>query len=223
MYNFTGFGVGLATSAAFVALNHYFKVKRGQAVGLSMAGTAAGTFFLPQIVKILLEAFGFRGAVLMISGLALHAAAGSMLLQPVKWHMKEVPIEVEMATIAEVTETKEDEDELPEMKTLLYNKLMRKNHSELAMSTMASNNSIRLSGGKGSQTNLPRRPTFPRIMSSLSNGVNSNSDVSLAVRQRKTSVMTHLSHLDFSGSNLQVHMNVSILCIFFCHFPSSEI
>lgn len=31
-----GIGVGLATSAAFVALNHYFKHKRGQAVGLSM-------------------------------------------------------------------------------------------------------------------------------------------------------------------------------------------
>ena len=31
--------MGLATSAAFVALNHYFSRKRGQAVGLSMAGT----------------------------------------------------------------------------------------------------------------------------------------------------------------------------------------
>lgn len=36
---FAGIGVGLATSAAFVALNHYFSKKRGQAVGLSMAGT----------------------------------------------------------------------------------------------------------------------------------------------------------------------------------------
>lgn len=71
-----GIGVGLATSAAFVALNHYFKNKRGQAVGLSMAGTAGGMLILPQIVRVLLEYFAFSGAILVLAGLALHAAFG---------------------------------------------------------------------------------------------------------------------------------------------------
>lgn len=71
-----GIGVGLATSAAFVALNHYFKNKRGQAVGLSMAGTAGGMLILPQIVRLLLESFAFSGAILVLAGLALHAAFG---------------------------------------------------------------------------------------------------------------------------------------------------
>jgi MFS family permease len=72
--NLLGMGVGLATSAAFVALNHYFAKKRGQAVGLSMAGTALGMLFMPQLVRILLEVYSFQGAMLLLSGLAIHAS-----------------------------------------------------------------------------------------------------------------------------------------------------
>lgn len=200
-------GVGLATSAAFVALNHYFKNKRGQAVGLSMAGTALGMLILPQLVRYLLEAYGFSGAILVLAGLALHATFGSTLLQPIKWHLKEELIDVEMSACVPPMETvKEDEnDDLPEMKTLLFappaatnGKQMRKNFSELAISTM----------NKG----MPKRPTFPRIMSNGSNmaanGVSSPNDSSSTVRRRKASVMSQLSALDFMGSNLLVHFNV---------------
>lgn len=205
---FAGIGVGLATSAAFVALNHYFKNKRGQAVGLSMAGTAGGMLILPQIVRLLLESFAFSGAILVLAGLALHAAFGSTLLQPVKWHMKEEIIDVEMSPQTPHMETvKEDEDDdLPEMKTLLFptpaanGRQMRKNFSEIAISSM--------------NNGLPKRPTFPRIMSNGSNmaanGVLSNTDLSSSIRRRKASVMSQLSNLDFMGSNLLVHVNVSL-------------
>lgn len=201
-----GMGVGLATSAAFVALNHYFKEKRGQAVGLSMAGTALGMLILPQLVRILLEVYGFRGAVLVLSGLALHAAFGSALLQPVKWHLKEEKVDVEMQAYTPYMEPlKEDEnDELPEMKTLLHpppvqnGRNLRKNFSEVAISSM--------------NNGLPKRPTFPRIMSNGSNigsnGLLTVDDNSLQVRRRKASVMSQLSTLDFMGSNLHVYLNV---------------
>lgn len=65
--------MGLATSAAFVALNHYFSKKRGQAVGLSMAGTALGMLILPQLISLFLELYGFRGTLQIIGALALHA------------------------------------------------------------------------------------------------------------------------------------------------------
>lgn len=197
-----GIGVGLATSAAFVALNHYFKNKRGQAVGLSMAGTALGMLILPQLVRILLESYGFRGAVLILSGLALHAALGSTLLQPVKWHLKDEKIDVEMQPYTPYMDPlKEDEnDELPEMKTLLFpppitnGRNLRKNFSEVAISSMTNG--------------MTKRPTFPRIMSNGSNMGSQVCDNSL-VRKRKASVMSQLSVLDFMGSNLLVHMNVS--------------
>lgn len=203
----SGIGVGLATSAAFVALNHYFKNKRGQAVGLSMAGTAGGMLILPQLVRILLEAFTFSGAILVLAVLALLATFGSSLLQPVKWHLKEEVIDVELAPQTPHMETvKEDEnDELPEMKTLLFppivsnGRQMRKNFSEVAISSM--------------NRGMTKRPTFPRIMSNGSNmtadGMVSSVDLSTLVRRRKASVMSQLSNLDFMGSNLLVHVNVS--------------
>lgn len=220
MFFFSGIGVGLATSAAFVALNHYFKEKRGQAVGLSMAGTALGMLILPQLVRILLEAFGFRGAVLVLSGLALHATAGSMLLQPIKRHLIEVPVvkdgdvATEKATNGTATNgdghangnTFNEEDDLPELKHLMFdqNKKMRKNFSEVAISSMS---------------RVGRHPRFDRNMSvatQIPGGMfaHQKDSAATAVRRRRASVMSHLSTLDFSGSNLHVHMNVSGCFVF---------
>ncbi|XP_059618434.1 uncharacterized protein LOC132262943 isoform X2 [Phlebotomus argentipes] len=209
-------GVGLATSAAFVALNHYFKKRRGQAVGLSMAGTALGMLIMPQLVRILLETFGFRGAVLLLSGLALHAVVGATLLQPAKWHLKEEEVDIEMVPMPDTVKPiqpiqEDDEDEMPEITTLLYDNKrfpahdmgeervrkisrlgvvngMKKNFSEMAMSTT-------LSSGNG----MVKRPTFPRIMS--------NEEMTMEIRKRKQSVISNLSHLDFAGSYLQIHVN----------------
>ncbi|XP_034474043.1 uncharacterized protein LOC117781397 [Drosophila innubila] len=233
-----GIGVGLSTSAAFVALNHYFKHKRGQAVGLSMAGTAMGMLIMPQLVRILLEGYGFRGAVLLLAGVALNATVGSVLLQPIKWHMKEEFDDEELMCISalptpqpqltsmsggggsaapEFKVIKEDgneEDALPELNTLLFNKhnphnphSMRKNYSEMAMNTM-----------NGSRLGLTKRPTFPRIMSlagvqsadvgSGSGGYPSQAEVNTTqLRCRKASVTSNLSYMDFTGSILQVHLN----------------
>lgn len=173
-----------------------------------MAGTAGGMLILPQIVRILLESFAFSGAILVLAGLALHATFGSTLLQPVKWHMKEEVIDVEMAPQSPLgmeTVKEDEDDDLPEMKTLLFppsatnGRQMRKNFSEVAISSM--------------NNGMPKRPTFPRIMSNGSNmaanGVLSNGDLSSSIRRRKASVMSQLSTLDFMGSNLLVHVNVS--------------
>lgn len=179
-----------------------------------MAGTALGMLILPQLVRYLLEAFGFSGAILVLAGLAMHATFGSTLLQPAKWHMKDELIDVEMMApqTPYLEPLKEDEnDELPEMKTLLFppsattnGRQIRKNFSEVAISSM--------------NNGMPKRPTFPRIMSNGSNmaanGVLSNGDLSSSVRRRKASVMSQLSALDFMGSNLLVHVNVSSYHIF---------
>ena len=80
--------MGFAWSSTFVALNHYFSKKRGQAIGLSMVGTALGMMAMPQLVQLLLVEFNFKGAVLILGGIACHSLAGSMLLQPIKWHLR---------------------------------------------------------------------------------------------------------------------------------------
>ncbi|KAL1122715.1 hypothetical protein AAG570_003042 [Ranatra chinensis] len=51
-----GLGFGLATASTFVALNSYFRQKRGQAVGLAMAGTATGFMAMPQAIRYIISA-----------------------------------------------------------------------------------------------------------------------------------------------------------------------
>ncbi|XP_062701001.1 uncharacterized protein LOC109427373 [Aedes albopictus] len=209
-----GIGVGLATSAAFVALNHYFSKKRGQAVGLSMAGTALGMLIMPQLVRFLLETYDFRGAVLLLSGLALHAAVGATLLQPIKWHLIEEEVDIEMVEAPAMgiileQEDDGDNDSLPEIKTLLFPRRDRK-LSENCPSPQPNG--------------LPKRPTFPRITSSVSvqaapmvggmrtrpsfPRITSTASMSLALRKRRESVVSRLSALDFTGSGSCMHIHV---------------
>lgn len=118
-------------------------------------------------------------------------------------HLKEEIIDVELAQYTEPMETvKEDEnDDLPEMKTLIFANppKLRKNFSDVAISSM--------------NRGMPKRPTFPRIMSNggsiATSGPLGLNDLSSAVKRRKASVMSQLSTLDFMGSNLLVHVNVS--------------
>lgn len=203
-------------SAAFVALNHYFAKKRGQAVGLSMAGTALGMLIMPQLVRILLEEFSFRGAVLILAGLALHSAVGSILLQPVKWHLKEEEIDVEMydadyPALGIIQEDDGDEDSLPEFQSLLFNN-RKTEHRERKISENSNGGHLVPNG-----LTIPKRPTFPRITSTNSMGpkriptlpkITSTADLNQMLRKRKESVISSLSHLDFSGSCLQIHLEV---------------
>ncbi|XP_050348008.1 monocarboxylate transporter 12-B-like isoform X2 [Nymphalis io] len=91
---FLGLGLGFIQNASFVAINSYFKVRKSLAVGLAMAGTGVGQTLMPHVVRYLLEHFGFKGACLMLASLSLHGICGTMLIQPVEWHMKKVEEEV---------------------------------------------------------------------------------------------------------------------------------
>lgn len=55
-------------------------------MGFSLAGTAFGMMLMPQAVRLLLEEYSFRGAILILGAMALNSLVGSALLQPAKWH-----------------------------------------------------------------------------------------------------------------------------------------
>ncbi|XP_058124215.1 monocarboxylate transporter 12 [Anopheles ziemanni] len=89
-----GFGLGLIQSSTFVALNSYFRHRKGRAVGFALAGTGVGQILMPMLVQFLLSNFNFRDTTLIIGGLAYHGVVGACLLQPVEWHLKESPGEI---------------------------------------------------------------------------------------------------------------------------------
>uniref|UniRef100_A0A182TBJ8 Major facilitator superfamily (MFS) profile domain-containing protein n=1 Tax=Anopheles maculatus TaxID=74869 RepID=A0A182TBJ8_9DIPT len=67
-----GFGLGLIQSSTFVALNSFFRLRKGRAVGFALAGTGVGQILMPLLVQFLLSNFNFRDATLIIGGLAFN-------------------------------------------------------------------------------------------------------------------------------------------------------
>ncbi|XP_045478952.1 uncharacterized protein LOC123683965 [Harmonia axyridis] len=192
-----GLGVGLASSATFVALNNYFVKKRGQAVGLSLAGTAFGMMIMPQAIKLLLDAYAFRGAILVLGAFALNGVVGSCVLQPAEWHyveerktVQDGKLHKEMETIKE---TEDEEADIFEDQNLLHPKM---NQDMIVVKTLED---------LGKQSTLIRKGTFPRNFSTLS---------FVGSRKRKVSlesVMSSYSRLDFTGSSLQLHLETNHL------------
>ncbi|XP_014356089.2 monocarboxylate transporter 12-B [Papilio machaon] len=89
-----GLGLGFIQNSSFVAINSYFKLRKSRAVGLANVGTGIGQTIMPHIVRYLLENYGFRGACMLLGSLSLHGIGGTLLIQPVAWHMKKVEEEV---------------------------------------------------------------------------------------------------------------------------------
>lgn len=109
----TGFGMGLISPATFIAVHSYFSTKRGQAVGLAMAGTGIGQMVMPHVVRVLLEWYGFRASVLIVGGLALNGLVGCALFQPVEWHMRRSPDFGEETKVREDIERGPGDEERP--------------------------------------------------------------------------------------------------------------
>lgn len=86
----TAIGLGLLYPATFVAIKQYFSKKRGTAVGFSMAGTGVGQMLMPQIVRYLLDAYGYRWATRIIGALCLHGIAGAILFEVRKSMIKKL-------------------------------------------------------------------------------------------------------------------------------------
>lgn len=100
-----GAGYGISSSANALALNTYWKNRRRLATGLSWTTTGLGPIMWPHIITGLFAVFGETGAILIISGISLHAIACALLLQPVEWHTKS-PKEEDQEKLLKV-ETKE--------------------------------------------------------------------------------------------------------------------
>ncbi|GBP82419.1 Monocarboxylate transporter 4 [Eumeta japonica] len=212
-----GFGVGLASASSFVSLNHYFSKKRGQAVGLSMAGTGFGLMVMPQLVKLLLHEYGFRWAVGILGALAFHAVLGSCLLQPIKRHLKEVPVDQELQPVKEmecILENDEDGDDKFESNPLVSHP-MPKQTSQRSYGNM-NHPSVRTVGLTRAKTcdkplqdfdksKLGMGLTSPASIAAIQR-VTSSGNMELA-RKRKVSVISNISNMDFTGSYLQLYID----------------
>lgn len=203
-----GLGFGLASASTFVALNAYFSKRRGQAVGLAMAGTALGFMAMPQLISRLLEEYDFRGTVLILGALSLNAIVGASLLQPVKWHLKPsktIPkIQEEPPPVLELHALPEENDNETEC---THAHLHHDIEKEMSRSLLG--------------LNIPRKPSVAsglhRQISVTSCAAMQNklgaaviiprntSGASITLRKRKTSTISAISNLDLMSSTMHVH------------------
>ncbi|XP_022901448.2 monocarboxylate transporter 14-like isoform X1 [Onthophagus taurus] len=104
----TSLGMGMGMSSYPVALNTYFTTKRSKAAGYTMTIAGLGPVVMPQLISFLLYMYGVRGACMVLGAVAGHTFISAILLQPVKWHMKQ--IEDENNELNEIIEEKTDND-----------------------------------------------------------------------------------------------------------------
>lgn len=79
---FCGLGQGLIAPSTFMAINSYFTTKRGRAVGVSLAGSGLGQMMIPHIVRVFLDKYGFRSAVLALAAFTFNGLIGAAMFRP---------------------------------------------------------------------------------------------------------------------------------------------
>nr|XP_017522516.1 monocarboxylate transporter 11 isoform X1 [Manis javanica]XP_036882700.1 monocarboxylate transporter 11-like [Manis javanica] len=79
---FAGSGWALVFAPALGTLSCYFSRRRVLAVGLALTGNGASSLLLAPTLQLLLDTFGWRGALLLLGAITLHLTPCGALLRP---------------------------------------------------------------------------------------------------------------------------------------------
>ncbi|XP_078494587.1 monocarboxylate transporter 3 isoform X1 [Ciona intestinalis] len=75
---------GVQMIVVFAAVNDYFERKQHLALQLVFLGASAGSFIANPFCEILIQSYAWRGALMIISGIFLHAVAVGATMRPVQ-------------------------------------------------------------------------------------------------------------------------------------------
>jgi len=70
--------------ASILIINEYFDKKRPIAIGIATGSTGLGIAMFGPLTRYLLDVYSFRGALILISGVALNCVVGGALFFPFK-------------------------------------------------------------------------------------------------------------------------------------------
>lgn len=84
-----GLGLGLVYVTAVVAIAYWFEKKRNLAVGLGACGTGVGTFIYAPLTQYLIEEYGWRGTILLLSGTLLNLCVCGCVMRDPEWWILE--------------------------------------------------------------------------------------------------------------------------------------
>ncbi|XP_036985100.1 monocarboxylate transporter 11 isoform X3 [Artibeus jamaicensis] len=79
-----GSGWALVFAPALGTVSRYFSRRRVSAVGLALTGNGASSLLLAPVLQLLLDTFGWRGALLLLGAITLHLTPCGALLRPLE-------------------------------------------------------------------------------------------------------------------------------------------
>ncbi len=83
-----------------VIVGHYFHNRRQLSMGLAAAGFGAGNFIFAPILRCFIQAYGWRGALLLASGICLNCVVLGALLMPVMYWSRKITYELKQPSMS---------------------------------------------------------------------------------------------------------------------------
>ena len=96
---FLGLGFGLIYLPAIVSVTCYFEKYRSLATGIAVCGSGLGTLVFAPFIEYLIGTFGWRGAMMITSGLVLHCILFGALFRPLEPPKKVVSVPMKVIYI----------------------------------------------------------------------------------------------------------------------------
>ncbi|XP_076277714.1 monocarboxylate transporter 12-like isoform X2 [Lasioglossum baleicum] len=79
-----GFGFGLIYLPAIVSVSCYFEKYRSLATGIAVCGSGLGTLVFAPCLEYLISSYGWRGTIMICSGIVLNCIVLGALFRPIK-------------------------------------------------------------------------------------------------------------------------------------------
>ena len=83
-----GIGTGMVLNTSLSIISKYFNKYKRVAAGISVCGAGVGSFIFPIVIKTLEDAYGWRGAILMVGGMFAQSIILAALYKPVPTAVK---------------------------------------------------------------------------------------------------------------------------------------
>ncbi|KAJ8310514.1 hypothetical protein KUTeg_012379 [Tegillarca granosa] len=91
-----GAAVGMAHGPTLVMVGKYFNKKRGLANSLANIGAGIGGLIFPPLIRFMLDFYGLRGTLMIISGVMFNISIIAALLRPLEFYSKRRKSKVKM-------------------------------------------------------------------------------------------------------------------------------
>ncbi|XP_030377728.1 monocarboxylate transporter 14-like [Scaptodrosophila lebanonensis] len=85
----SGLGLGIGYVTAVVSISFWFDKKRTFATGIGASGTGIGTFVYAPLTQYLIDAYGWRGATLIIGATTFNMCVCGALMRDPNWLIEE--------------------------------------------------------------------------------------------------------------------------------------